>query len=556
VFAKISEKYMHLTRWGLTIGWLILIVSLFYDPISAQLTEPNQMFAASTTTGCFQFQGECRPLTAYPLGARIFWGMVLPLTIITLLILGHEVWRRVCPLSFLSQIPRALGRQGKHIVDENSWLGRNALYLQFSLLFIGLNLRLLLVNSDRFLLGIFLLFTILLAITIGFLYDGKTWCNYFCPMAPVQMIYSEPSGLLGSEAHRALPKTITQSMCRTIDKSGQEKSTCVACKLACIDIDAEGAYWEGIKKPDRKLLYYAYAGLVIGFYSYFWLYSGSWSFLSAGVWNETNQFATLLQPGFFIAGRAIAIPKLIAVPLTMTVTSGITYAIGLWAEGQYKRYNRRQRHPLSREQIQSRMFAVTTFLAFNLLFFMGVQPTLGYFPTPVQQLLSWAAIAASSLWVAKSWNRSAERYARERDANLLQRQLSKLNIDLSQFLEGRSIDQLKPDELYALAKVLPGFSNNYRLQVYQGALREALEQGSVTPARSLKTFHSLRQKLEISEELHWEILNQLQTEEPDLFNSSRWQTQHSAPTVVRQPSNRPTTATTEDTVYRSTHHRT
>lgn len=556
MFAKISEKYMHLTRWGLTIGWLILIVSLFYDPISAQLTEPNQMFAASTTTGCFQFQGECRPLTAYPLGARIFWGMVLPLTIITLLILGHEVWRRVCPLSFLSQIPRALGRQGKHIVDENSWLGRNALYLQFSLLFIGLNLRLLLVNSDRFLLGIFLLFTILLAITIGFLYDGKTWCNYFCPMAPVQMIYSEPSGLLGSEAHRALPKTITQSMCRTIDKSGQEKSTCVACKLACIDIDAEGAYWEGIKKPDRKLLYYAYAGLVIGFYSYFWLYSGSWSFLSAGVWNETNQFATLLQPGFFIAGRAIAIPKLIAVPLTMTVTSGITYAIGLWAEGQYKRYNRRQRHPLSREQIQSRMFAVTTFLAFNLLFFMGVQPTLGYFPTPVQQLLSWAAIAASSLWVAKSWNRSAERYARERDANLLQRQLSKLNIDLSQFLEGRSIDQLKPDELYALAKVLPGFSNNYRLQVYQGALREALEQGSVTPARSLKTFHSLRQKLEISEELHWEILNQLQTEEPDLFNSSRWQTQHSAPTVVRQPSNRPTTATTEDTVYRSTHHRT
>lgn len=235
--------------------------------------------------------------------------MVLPLTIITLLMLGHEVWRRVCPLSFLSQIPRALGRQGKHIVDENSWLGRNALYLQFSLLFIGLNLRLLLVNSDRFLLGIFLLFTILLAVTIGFLYDGKTWCNYFCPMAPVQMIYSEPSGLLGSKVHRAPPKMITQSICRTIDKSGQEKSTCVACKLACIDIDAEGAYWEGIKKPDRKLLYYAYAGLVIGFYSYFWLYSGSWSSLSAGVWNETNQFATLLQPGFFIAGRRSPFPN-------------------------------------------------------------------------------------------------------------------------------------------------------------------------------------------------------------------------------------------------------
>ncbi|HEY9627619.1 MAG TPA: calcium-binding protein [Coleofasciculaceae cyanobacterium] len=550
MFAKVPEKYMHLTRWGLVIGWLILIVSMFYDPISAQLTESNQLFAASTPTGCYQFQGECRPLTAYPLGARIFWGMVLPLAIMTLLVFGHEAWRRICPLSFLSQIPRSLGWQGKRTIDENSWLGRNALYLQFSLLFAGLNLRLLLVNSDRFLLGIFLLLTILTAITVGFLYDGKTWCNYFCPMAPVQMIYSEPSGLLGSEAHRTPPKTITQSMCRTVDKSGQEKSACVACKVGCIDIDAEGAYWEGIKKPDRKLLYYAYVGLVIGFYSYFWLYSGSWSFLSAGVWNETNQMATLLQPGFFIAGQAIAVPKLIAVPLTMTVTAGVTYAIGLWAEWYYKRHNKRQRHPLSSEQVQSRMFAITTFIAFNLLFFMGVRPTLGYFPVAIQHLLSWAAIVVSSLWVVKSWNRSMQRYNRERDANLLRRQLSKLNIDLSQFLEGRSMEQLKPDELYALAKVLPGFSNNYRLQVYQGTLREALEQGSVTPARSLKVFHTLRQKLEISEELHWSILDKLQTEEPNLFHLSRWQTRDSDTTVVRPSSER--RATAEETLYRPT----
>ncbi|MBW4657857.1 MAG: hypothetical protein KME15_04230 [Drouetiella hepatica Uher 2000/2452] len=547
MFAKIPEKYMHLTRWGLAIGWLILIASMFYDPISAQLTASNQLFAASTTTGCYQFQGQCRPLTDYPLGARIFWGMVLPLSIITLLVFGHEAWRRICPLSFLSQIPRALGRQGKRTVDESSWLGRNALYLQFSLLFIGLNLRLLLVNSDRLLLGIFLLSTILLAITVGSLYDGKTWCHYFCPMAPVQMIYSEPSGLLGSEAHQAPPKTITQSMCRTVDKSGQEKSACVACKVGCIDIDAEGAYWEGIKKPDRKLLYYAYVGLVIGFYLYFWLYSGSWSFLSAGVWNETNQLATLLQPGFFIAGQAIAIPKLIAVPLTLTVTSGMTYAIGLWAEWYYKRYNKRQRHPLSSEQVQSRMFAIATFTAFNLLFFMGVRPTLGYLPAPIQQILSWAAVVASSLWVVKSWNRSMQRYNRERDANLLRRQLSKLNIDLSQFLEGRTMEQLKPDELYALAKVLPGFSNNYRLQIYQGTLKEALEQGSVTPVRSLKVFHTLRQKLEISEELHWTILDQLQTEAPNLFPASQGH-RDSETTVIRRSPAPHTTA--EATVYR------
>lgn len=554
MFSRISERSLHLIRWGLAIGWFVLILSLFFDPISAQLTGSGNLFAASTTEGCFQFQGECRPLSPYAMGARIFWGMILPLGILTLLVFGHEAWRRICPLSFISQIPRALGWQRKHIISETSWLGRNALYFQFGLLFLGLNIRLLLANSDRFLLGLFLLLTIVTAIVIGFLYEGKTWCNYFCPMAPVQMIYSEPSGLLTSPAHTAPPKSITQSMCRTVDRNGQEKSACVACKVACMDIDAEGAYWEGIKQPDRKLLYYAYVGLVLGFYLYFWLYSGNWRFLSAGVWNETNQLATLMSPGFYIAGRAIAIPKLIAVPLTLTISSGITYAIGLWLEQHYKRLNRRYRYPLSSEHVQSRMFAIATFLAFNVLFFLGVRPTLGYFPPSVQHLISWAAVVAISLWLAQTWKRSVQRYDRERDANLLRRQLGKLDIDFSRLLEGRSVDELRPDELYALAKVLPSFTQDYGWQIYQGVLREALEQRNVTPARSLKLFETLRQRLGISEEAHWAILDKLQVEEPLLFTPPRQQLRDTDSTIRRHPANRSPNRSSdaEATLYKST----
>ena len=515
MLSKISERSMHLTRWILTAAWLVLIFSLFYDPVSAQWTAPNQVLA--TPNACFQFQGSCHPVFAYPVGARIFWGMVLPLVIVTLLIFGHEAWRRICPLSFLSQIPRALGWQRQQVIDQNSWLGRNALSVQFGLLFVGLNVRLLLVNSDRLLLGIFLVLTILAAVTIGFLFDGKTWCNYFCPMAPVHMIYSEPSGLLGSKAHTAPPRSITQSMCRTIGADGQEKSACVACKAGCMDIDAEGSYWETIRQPDRKLLYYAYVGLVIGFYAYFGLYSGNWNFLSAGVWNETNQLTTLLSPGFFIAGQAIAIPKLIAAPLTLTITTGTTYAIGLWLEKVSKRRNKRFKYPLPVEQVQSHLFAIAAFLAFNLLFFCGVRPTLGYFPEVIQNLISWAAIVSSSLWLVKTWHRSAQRYVRERDANLLRRQLSKLEIDFSQFLEGRSLDELKPDELYTLAKFLPTFTQDYRLQIYAGVLRESLEQRNVIPATSLIVFQSLRQKLGLSDEAHRTVLTQLQQQVPQLF---------------------------------------
>ncbi len=510
MFAKMSERMARLIRWGLTIGWLVLIVSLFYDPISAQWTSPGQIFGAATATDCFQFQGDCRLLTAYPIGARIFWGMVLPLVIVTLFIFGHEAWRRICPLSFLSQIPRALGWQQRRVIPEGSWLERQALTVQFGLLFVGLNLRLLLINSDQLLLGIFLVLTILSAITIGFLFDGKTWCNYFCPMAPVHLIYSEPSGLLGSKAHTATPPSITQSMCRTIDADGREKSACVACKVGCIDIDAEGSYWDSIRLPDRKLLYYAYLGLVIGFYSYFGLYSGNWKLLSAGVWHEPNQAATLLSPGFFIAGQALAIPKLLAVPLTLTVASGTTYAVGLWVEHRCKLYNSSARYPLSAEQLQSRIFAVIVFLAFNLLFLMGVRPTLGYFPLLVQNMIGWGAIVASSLWLVKAWNRSAQRYARERDVNLLRRQLNKLNIDFSQFLEGRSLEELKPDELYTLAQFLPNFTQDYQLQIYRGMLQDSLTQRSVTAASSLKAFQTLRQKFNISDEAHQLILEQLE----------------------------------------------
>ena len=518
MFSRISERYMHITRWILTIGWIILIISLFYDPFSPRLTKDYAVFGPSVANTCFAFQGKCQPLTPYPLGARIFWGMVVPASILILLIFGHEAWRRICPLSFLSQIPRALGWQKKRVIQEKSWLYRNYLYFQFGLLFLGLNIRLLLVNSDRFLLGIFLLLTIGSAIVVGFLYGGKTWCHYFCPMAPVQMVYSEPSGLLGSVAHMATSNKITQSMCRTIDSSGQEKSVCVACKSPCIDIDAEHSYWKNINRPDRQLLYYAYVGLAIGFYVYFGLYSGNWHFLSGGVWNETNQLNTLFAPGFYLAGQEIPIPKLIAVPLTLATFSSATYIMGLCAEKYYRRDRKRRKHPLTPEQLHHHTFSVATFIAFNCLFFLGVRPTLGWLPGIIPDVVSWGAIASSSLWLAKALQRSAQKYSRERDGYLLRRQLKKLPLNLDEFLKGRSLEQLNPDELSALAGVLPNFTNQYRLQVYTGVLCEAFANKNVTIKSCLKEFQGLRQKLQIDDLEHLKILDKLREEQPQLFS--------------------------------------
>ncbi|MGQ9837422.1 MAG: hypothetical protein ACUVRV_05535 [Cyanobacteriota bacterium] len=93
------------------------------------------------------------------------------------------------------KIPRALGIQRKVTKDKRakvprintkSWLGRNHLYVQLGWFSPGLNARLLGINHDCCLLLRWLLITLAAAITVGFLYSGKSWCNYFCVMTPVQ----------------------------------------------------------------------------------------------------------------------------------------------------------------------------------------------------------------------------------------------------------------------------------------------------------------------------------------------------------------------------------
>ncbi|MEM9008724.1 MAG: 4Fe-4S binding protein, partial [Cyanobacteria bacterium P01_F01_bin.86] len=284
MLAKVSERAMHWSRWTLLIGWGIIIVSLFYDPVSIQLTAPDNLASPLSLDleRCIQVQAQCLQESPYALGAPIFWNIIIPASIFILLVFGHDSWRRICPLAFISQTPSALGWVRRHKrtnpitgkalyktvkVAKDSWLGRNHLYLQFGLFYLGLCSRILFINSHRIALGSVLITTIVAALTVGFLYGGKTWCQYFCPMAPVQKIYAEPRGLLNSTAHEGERQLISQSMCRTVTPGGKEKVACVGCKSFCIDIDAERSYWQSIHKTQQQGLYYGYVGIVLGYFA-------------------------------------------------------------------------------------------------------------------------------------------------------------------------------------------------------------------------------------------------------------------------------------------------
>lgn len=534
MFAQVPEQWMHRIRWVLTTGWLMLVLSLFYDPWTATLTQPDHPWSPLRLTGqCIQLQGQCVVEEPYPIGATIFWGAVVPSGIFILLVFGHELWRRICPLSFLSQIPRALGRerQFKRVnpqtgkiryelakVKADSWLGRNYLYVQFAYLFVGLCGRILFFNADRLVLGLWILSAIVFAIAIGYFYGGKSWCQYFCPMAPVQNVFSEPRGLLGSKAHMSESR-ITQSMCRTVLPDGNEQSACVACQSPCFDIDSERTYWEGLQKPAESFIRYSYLGLVVGYFVYYYLYAGNWDYYFSGVWNrDPNQLASLMSPGLYLFGQPIGIPKLLAVPLVLGIFTAAGYGLGKWLEQRLKSYARQHHPKWSPDLIQHRIFAMLTFIAFNFFFIFAARPLILLTPVWVQYFYDLGLVFLSTLWLNQTWKRTTDLYSRENLANRFRKQLEKLELDVAQYLDGRSLADLHTNEVYVLAKVLPGFNREKRHEAYKGVVREALEEGYANSSSSLEVLRQMRQELGISDDEHREVLEELGIEDPELLN--------------------------------------
>ncbi|TYQ31517.1 cyclic nucleotide-binding domain-containing protein [Pseudanabaena sp. UWO310] len=537
MLSRLSEQKMHVIKVVLAVGWLLLILTLFYDPLSFYLTDPNNLHSPFRIdpnryldpSQCVKLQGICQPENPYGMGARIFWSIIIPAGLLTIFVFGHEVWRRICPLSFFSQIPRALGIQRKQkitsangktryqlfSVDKNSWLGKNHLYLQFGLFFLGINIRILFVNSDRLALGIFFILTILAAISVGYLFAGKSWCQYFCPMAPVQVVFTGTRGLLDSQSHLGQKLGVTQSMCREFDKStGKEKSACVACQNPCIDIDSERAYWEQIERPDRRLLYYGYLGLVFGFFFYYFLYAGNWDYLYSGIWShEEGQISKVFGAGFYIFNQAIPIPKIIAAPLTLATFGFGTYILGGISENIYRQYLQKKGKKLTNDQILHQIFTVFTVIAWNVFWIFISRPA------PLERLLTGFTVLVSGLWFAQTFWRTSEQYEREGLANKLRRQLEKLGIDMSKFVQ-RGTDELKPDEVYILAKVLPEVTRDQRDKVYRGVLIEALEDGIIS-ATEENLLKELRKELEIDIDQHYSMLASLGIEDPTLFNPDK-----------------------------------
>src|SRR5690606_34137235 len=201
---------------------------------------------------------------------RLFWTVGLPLLPIGIVLAGFYPWRKVCPLAFWGNLGRkldnALARRGADDKDGKdkakkpdkkaqrrvpAWAETWYPMLALTLLAIALVGRLLLSNGDGVALGILLVALGLGAALVNWRYTGKTWCNFVCPVSIVERIYTEPNSLRLEHNSQCLK--------------------CTACKKNCPDIDQENSYWKDVDERPKRMAYYAFPGLVLSFYTYFWL---------------------------------------------------------------------------------------------------------------------------------------------------------------------------------------------------------------------------------------------------------------------------------------------
>lgn len=281
------ERQAHAVRSLLLGGWLLLILSLLLSSWASWDPWVGRLASCPPGQACALHDHD---------GPRLFWGVVVPAGLLIIVVFSHELWRRICPLSFVSQLFRALGLQRTIVtksgrrdvakVAADSWLARHHVQLQWFLLIAGLILRLLVLNSSSVGLGLFLALTVVAALVVGWAYGGKAWCQYVCPMGPVQVILTGPRSLFGSAAHLSTNSKITQSMCREVGDQGVEKSACVACKSPCLDIDAERLYWQSLRgKRGLTWAWYSYPGLVLAFFLLIqWQGGGDGDYLRSGRW--------------------------------------------------------------------------------------------------------------------------------------------------------------------------------------------------------------------------------------------------------------------------------
>ncbi len=182
-------------------------------------------------------------------GLVLFWGLAIPL-VPALLVIAPGLWRQVCPMATLNQIPRLAGWQRQ--AELPPALKGAAFGIAVTLFVAAVALRVPLLNHAGVLVGSGVLAVLALAFVGGLRFKGRSgWCGTFCPLAPVQRNYGQAPLFV-----------VKNGYCEP----------CVGCQKNCYDFNPRAAVFSDIYDEDprhaaqRRLFFGLLPGLVLGYF--------------------------------------------------------------------------------------------------------------------------------------------------------------------------------------------------------------------------------------------------------------------------------------------------
>ena len=117
------------------------------------------------------------------LGLPVFWGLFIPV-VPALVVLAPGLWRQVCPMAMMNQVPRQFGFSREKDLPEG--LRDHAFSIAVALFFAAVALRVPLLNRNGPVLAGGLLAVLVLPFIGGLVFKGRSgWCGTFCPLAPI-----------------------------------------------------------------------------------------------------------------------------------------------------------------------------------------------------------------------------------------------------------------------------------------------------------------------------------------------------------------------------------
>ena len=407
----------------------------------------------------------------------LVWTIVIPLLPLLFLIIGYSNWRNICPLAYFSKISQKLSWIPKRKVPI--WFENNFYLFQYFLLFTAFSFRLTLLNFDHIYLGLFFVFVIVSSFLINLVFTGKSWCNFFCPVGVVEKIYC------GSNAH----KYKIDSAC----------STCSACKKNCPDIDMESNYWKENTNTQKTFVFYSFAGLILGFYTYFYLQSGSFESYYLGDW--AHEYISLSSAGFFFAPF---IPLFVAVPITLAIFTILSYYFFKSIENYIWKKNIFP--DLTHPTLVHRIKIIASFVAFNIFYIFAGAPSYMHYPT-LYAMFYFLVVVMATLTLHKEFFREESFFIQERFA---------LNM-IKMWTSTKPVPKNLKEIYYTYVNATK--NKKEKLQTYKTTIHDLLNEGVLTE-ESMITLEKLREQMAISERDHLNVLQSIKVNNKELFDAN------------------------------------